>query len=220
MNMIQQSIENQFKKHFKEKYEKQIQSQINLSNKQSVVILCSGCYCPPHLGHYFMMQEAVIQLQKKYNYNVLLGIYSVANDQYMQSKVKDFQMDFDQRKQELELIIQENQASSKTSQKILVDDFEKNKRFIDYPELCLLYKNCLNQLNVKLIYCVGSDLLKYQIHKQFKQFADLLIIFEREQMKVEQNIANKDDIIVLQNQETTSISSTQIRSIFDKFDNQ
>ncbi|KAL4476319.1 hypothetical protein ABPG74_010052 [Tetrahymena malaccensis] len=208
------SIESLFKKHFKEKYEKEI---INQSNKQKVVILCSGCYCPPHYGHYIMMQEAITQLQNTNNYDVLFGIYSVANDQYMQQKVKHFQMNFDQRKQQLELIIEQNKSTN--PQKIFVDDFEKDKRFIDYPELCLLYKNQLNQHKIKLVYCVGSDLLKYDINKQYKRFADLLIIFEREQKKIEQNYI-ASDIIILQNKETAGLNSTQIRSIFDKFDNQ
>ncbi|KAL4462741.1 hypothetical protein ABPG72_014913 [Tetrahymena utriculariae] len=205
--------------HFKQKYEKEILCQ-RQSNKQ-VVILCSGCYCPPHQGHYAMMQEAIIQLQKKYNYDVLFGIYSVTNDWYMQQKVKYQQMDFDKRKQQLELIIKHNQSSFKFPQKILVDDFEKDKSFIDYPELCLLYKNILNRYNIKLVYCIGSDLLRYSIHICFKKFADLLIIFERDQMKVEQSvIADKEDIIILYHQKTSSLNSTQIRSIFDKFDNQ
>jgi len=62
-----------------------------------------------------------------------------------------------------------------------VDKFEGELPvFLDYPYVCDLFKKKLNQMNIHLAYCVGSDLMKYNIHNEFQQFTDILVVIERD----------------------------------------
>ncbi|KAL4476320.1 hypothetical protein ABPG74_010053 [Tetrahymena malaccensis] len=205
------SIFSKFKDHFKQKYEQKIKKHINSSqcgkNKTKIVVLCSGCYCPPHEGHYFMMEEAIKHLTLK-DYDVVMGIYSVSSDAYMNGKVKDIKITFDERQKLLESLISKNKT---VEQEIIVDNFEKGKAFIDYPDLCFMYQNEFKQYNIKFAYCAGSDLLKYGLNLQFYDFADLLIIYQRDQKKVDDNIRKQKDIIVLEHEQTKSLNSSEIR---------
>ncbi|KAL4462742.1 hypothetical protein ABPG72_014914 [Tetrahymena utriculariae] len=179
-----------------------------------------------------MMEEDIKHLAQK-NYDVIMGIYFIASDAYMQEKIKDIKLNFGERQQLLQNLI----ISHKTrEQEIIVDNFENGKPFIDYPQLCFMYQKEFAKQKINVVYCAGSDLLKYDLNHQFYELADLLIIFERDSQRVNDSIRKQKDVIVLEHKETQNSNSTQIRqnriqgnkvlsqtqyeSIFHKFDNQ
>ncbi|EAR88032.1 cytidylyltransferase (macronuclear) [Tetrahymena thermophila SB210] len=202
-------IVGQFENHFKGKYEQKVKKYLKESknDRQKVVVLCSGCYCPPHEGHFFMMEDAIKHLISN-NYDVVMGIYSVASDAYMQGKIKDIQFGFDERQKQLLYLIQQKKS---IQQEIIVDDFEKGKAFIDYPYLCAMYQREFAKYNIKFSYCAGSDLLKYGLNHQFYNFADFLIIYQRDQKKVEEHIKKQQGIFVLEHEQTKNLNSSEIR---------
>ncbi|KAL4462743.1 hypothetical protein ABPG72_014915 [Tetrahymena utriculariae] len=201
----------QFQGHFNTKYQQIINDHRNRNKddkKEKIVVFCSGCYCPPHEGHYYMMEEAIKYLAQQ-NYDVVIGIYSVASDAYMQGKIKDIKMNFDERTLQLKKLIKQHKKT--IEQEIIVDDFENGKPFIDYPDLCFMYKQEFANQKIKFAYCAGSDLLKYGLDHQFPDFADLLIIQQRDSKKVEECIRKQKNIIVLEHEQTKSLNSSEIR---------
>jgi nicotinic acid mononucleotide adenylyltransferase len=127
------------------------------NQKPFAVLLTTGCFAPVHKGHYDMMEQAKITVEKS-GYHVLGGYMSPSHDSYVNTKENGLlRMDIMKRIQLLELAAQDHPW-------INIDPWEAvyNSISINFTDVIAYLKNYLNyhidaERNIDIFYVFGAD---------------------------------------------------------------
>ena len=165
------------------------------------VILTTGSYNPPHVGHVNLLSSARDKLQDQ-GYNVIVCLISPSHDDYVNRKLRQLAIPGWIRLKMLQLTIQDLD-----NRNILADSWEIDQPlFVDHPEVIRQLQKELRLIrdDVSVWYACGSDLYNCCCRGD-GHGAEGLIVANRQDVKRSgfPHISIDNDII--------NSSSTQIR---------
>lgn len=140
-----------------------LNSHPQIEGRQRGILLTTGSLNPIHRMHLTIFDIAAKHLSEECNIDVLLGFVSPSCEQYVQNKLGQEAIPFDQRFQMCNLAVSEHNQSEYKNVDIEVDPWEglQNPEFIDFPEvrarLDSLIQKEFPQENLIVFYLCGLD---------------------------------------------------------------
>jgi nicotinic acid mononucleotide adenylyltransferase len=182
------------------------------NDKPLAVLLTTGCFAPVHVGHFEMMEQAKVAVQKA-GYHVLGGYMSPSHDNYVRTKEDTTHMNIMKRIQILEL-------AAVNHGWIHVDPWEGvyNSISVNFTDVIAYLKNYLNyhidaDRTIEIFYVFGADNAHFApvFYNKGK-----CVIASRHGYTIP-NIEAHPNILVAHSVTKREISSTTIRKGYHEF---
>lgn len=207
--------------------------EINACEKNPLILISTGAYCPPHKVH---IQNFIICKNQIKTHNLILGLISPSHDSYVNYKnPSPWNLKSEVRLKLLDSIIKEE----KQDNFLLSDSWESEQEdFIDFPsvfklrgkEIKEICKSKFN-LNIDFGFIMGADLvIRTKCMKYMSQIGILVIILRPDwdnnfifEMKNNLDKQLQDNVIIVElndNYFCEPMSSTLVRDLFqqEKYD--